>query len=872
MKTVGQHCAAANDSANCNVTVRLAPARRRIVAFTLAAGIGIAFAAPGDLDTGFGDNGLLSLTIGDYSESRANSIVQQVDGKLVLAGVTTGIVDSSDFVVVRLLADGTKDATFGVDGIATADFGESRDFTNAMIQQSDGKLVLAGGTSFEPATESSDIALARFNADGSLDATFDDDGRVTLDINLIDHASDLIQQADGKLVIAGVSKSTTTDWPGPGRAIFARFNANGSLDTTFGSGGTTLVDFGGGLVSAANSLAQQADGNLVAVGLVQGENSLDMGLMRLTANGMLDSAFDGDGMLAVDFGGNADVANAVAIQPNGAIVVAGYSQLTDGSGLFDSALLQINGDGSLDGTFGVGGRSIIDLGGHRSRLDSIAVLSDNSLAAIGTREIVYRDIVNNVAADMILARFNSDGTLDLTFGAEGVATADFSHGEIVPFTQGEAVVQQADGRLVAVGSTIYGYGDIAAARFDDDAAHSGVVGLTQTIQVVVEATATVAYTVRRTGGKTGLISVDYETVDAEAQAGSDFVAASGTLTWNDGEVDDKTIAINLIADSVADSGERFQLLLTSPTGGAVLAASTATTHIRDVDVPGRLAIPFAADPIARTEGASDITVPVSRFYGSEGEVSVSYTASGDATSGQDFDTSGTLTWADGETGLKSIVVDYLEDADIEGQESFRIELTMPTGGAWIDSSENFKVMIIVDNDEGFRLRATSVSVNENADAVQILVERSGASNTAASVDYSTANGTAIAGSDYSATSGTLTWAAGDPESIKAIEIPITDDQDDENNESFTVSLSNVTGGIGLARGRTATVTIVDNDTTGGGGGGGNGGGGNGGGGTIDLKLLALLALLSMFANVNAVRQTGSAAYRKRIRRRIAGTG
>ena len=91
------------------------------------------------------------------------------------------------------------------------------------------------------------------------------------------------------------------------------------------------------------------------------------------------------------------------------------------------------------------------------------------------------------------------------------------------------------------------------------------------------------------------------------------------------------------------------------------------------------------------------------------------------TSGQDFDTSGTLTWADGETGPKNIVVDYFEDTAIEGQESFRIALNTPTGGAAIHSSENFKVMIIVDNDEGFRLRATAASVHENVGTVQILL-------------------------------------------------------------------------------------------------------------------------------------------------------
>ena len=197
-----------------------------------------------------------------------------------------------------------------------------------MIQQSDGKLVLAGTASTAGVLDdvSSDMALARFNTDGSLDTTFGNAGLVTLDLDVFDYAFDVIQQADGKLVVAGATNSTN-ELVGTGKATFARFNANGSLDTSFGSGGSVLVDFGSELQSRADSLAQQANGMLVAVGTVRVSSldSSDMGLMRLTADGVLDPLFDGDGMIAVDFDGNRDVANAVAIQPDGAIVAAGSS-------------------------------------------------------------------------------------------------------------------------------------------------------------------------------------------------------------------------------------------------------------------------------------------------------------------------------------------------------------------------------------------------------------------------------------------------------------------------------------------------------------------------------------------------------------------
>ncbi len=316
------------------------------------------------------------------------------------------------------------------------------------------------------------------------------------------------------------------------------------------------------------------------------------------------------------------------------------------------------------------------------------------------------------------------------------------------------------------------------------------------------------------------------------------------------DVDDNAITTNLIDDSDPEGNESFRLSLSSPAGGAVLAASAATTTIGNENGPGELVIPFATDSRSGTEGQSNIRVHVFRLNGSQGKVSVSYDVEGGtATPGEDFVTSGTLTWADGETGSKFIRVDYLEDAAAEGQESFHFELIRPTGGATIRRSGGRQVMIIKDNDEGFGFRDATVSVNEGG-FLQIEVARSDASNRAASIDYSTANGTAVAGSDYSAASGTLTWAAGDA-SFKTFEMRITDDQDDENDEGFTVSLSNPTGGLALAPNSTASVTIVDNDTDG-------GGGGGGGGGTTSLELLALLGLLNLFAPRVWNRQTAGA--------------
>ena len=579
----------------------------------------------------------MRLQIGEVGAD-AFAVLQQTDGKLVLVG--TGNDDDGfghDFLAVRLNANGVPDPTFSTDGIATADLcwrgrtGHLRQFSNR-----------TGNSSWPDtptlADQGRDIALARFNADGTLDTTFGDSGWATLDLGGDNEAATgLIRQSGGDFVIAGYSNAS-----GSYRTVFARFNPDGSLDSTFGTGGTTWIDFGDGSENWANDLVEQPDGKLVAGGAVYGPDlRFDMGIVRVTANGIPDASFDGDGLLFVDFDGLGEQAQSVAIQPDGAIVAAGYTvPLFDG--YFKLALLRVNGDGSLDGTFGTGGKSVIDLG-TQAYLNSIVVQADGKLAATGSLLTPY------FYPDTILARFEANGALDTSFGNGGVAIADFGEGENGPWSIGLDLIQQADGKLLATASVPANF--VAAVRFDDDASYPGRIGLTNTSESVVEETATsVTYTVRRSGGKTGHVSVDYETLAGSAQPGSDFVAASGTLTWNDGDASDRSVTIDLIDDELGETPEDFSLVLTTPTGGARLAASEAITNIQSTDGPGQLTLNWPQALFGDNsveEGIGAITLFVGRIHGSEGEISVQFrTNGGSATAGSDFaNASGTLTWA-----------------------------------------------------------------------------------------------------------------------------------------------------------------------------------------------------------------------------------
>ena len=790
-------------------------ARRYAVAATSLLGLGIALAAPGDLDLDFNSSGLFALKvgIGGYV-GNAEEVVQQSDNKLVLAG--WGVVQNdhgADFIAIRISQTGTLDSSFGTEGVASADFDgdDDDDVALSAIAQPDGKLILAGLASVS--STAYDIGLARFDVDGSLDSTFGTDGLVTLDLGGdSEFVTSLALQSDGRVVTAAGTNSG-----GFKRCTVVRFNANGSLDTTFGVDGSAPIDFGG-VECAPSDLKRQSDGKLVLVASVGGATTRDFAVARLTAGGTLDASFDGDGLLVVDFDGNDDAVGSIAIQADDAIVAAGYS-VDSAKRSFNPALVRINGNGSLDDGFGSAGRAIVDLG-NASALYAIVAQADGTLVATGFRR---RTEEIDSPGDLILARFSSDGALDTSFGIDGVATADFGSGSESFDSRGYSLIQQSDGKLVATGSGA-DYGSFIAARFADDSKFSGRVGLSVTSQSVDEAAGKATFVVRRTGGKSGAISVHYATEPGSAQPGSDFDHDESTLTWSDGDTEDKIVVVNLIDDERSEHPEDFSLKLSAPSGGAQLAASHATTTITDGDGPGELALTTGLYEPDVSEDVGTITVYATRRYGSTGPISVRFsTASGSATASDFVPTSGELTWSDGDKTAKKIEVQIIDDSVDESVERFEVRLSSPTGGATVTTSR--LSVFIYDNDPGsgggsgtLELVTTASTVSEGGTAV-LTVVRDGAAVGAASVDFTTASGSATAGSDFTSTTGTLNWADGDA-ADKTIVIFTTNDTTDESDETFTVTLSNPSGGATLGSNSTATVTIADDDAPGGGGGGG----------------------------------------------------
>ncbi|MBI2438892.1 MAG: hypothetical protein HYV36_08805, partial [Lentisphaerae bacterium] len=347
---------------------------------------------------------------------------------------------------------------------------------------------------------------------------------------------------------------------------------------------------------------------------------------------------------------------------------------------------------------------------------------------------------------------------------------------------------------------------------------TGPPGVLQFAVASVEADeggASVTLTVTRTQGSYGPAHVDYATVAGTATEGLDYQAASGRLSWPDGDTSSKTITVPITDDSLDENNEIFTVLLKNACGASLGPLNPASVTIIDNDAtPQPGTIQFGASSYSVHENGGTVTLTVTRIGGSDGPATVAYaTHDGTALGGSDYTSqSGTLSWPDGDTSSKTITVSITDDSIDESDETFTVTLSNVTGAGL--GSPNVATVAIVDNDTSLdpgtiQLSASSYRVNEGAGTVTLTVTRTGGSSGPATVAFATADGTALGSSDYTSRSGTLSWPAGDSLS-RTITVSITDDTIDENDETFTVTLSNVTG-ASLGSPASAIVTIVDND-------------------------------------------------------------
>ena len=330
---------------------------------------------------------------------------------------------------------GALDATFGIDGRVTTDFGRN-DTALAVAVTPLGQIVAAGYT-MGPGPADVDIALARYNPDGSLDASFGTAGRVMTDLGAVEVARAVAVTRRGDTIVAG----TISRAPGANDFLLLRYSADGSLDPGFGDHGVVVIDLFD-TNDEGMDMAVMANGDIVVAGTIDWSGTsiqTDFGIARFTSDGSLDQSFGSAGKAIVDFGGR-EYAAALAVRPNGAVVVAGTTMSQSGG--YDVALARLTSDGRLDDTFGVGGRVVTDFG-RTEILGDVALMPNGSIVVVGTLPLAV------AGGDFLVARYRPNGDLDRSFGVAGRIATDFGLGQDAAF----GVQTRPDGTILVAGRT-----------------------------------------------------------------------------------------------------------------------------------------------------------------------------------------------------------------------------------------------------------------------------------------------------------------------------------------------------------------------------------------------------------------------------------
>ena len=383
-----------------------------------------------------------------------SSIVLQQDGKIVVAGESSGGGDSG-FAVVRYNPDGSLDTSFGGDGKVNTDFG-GFDYATSLGLQSDGKILVAGYTGIS-SSGGGDFALVRYNSDGTLDTSFDGDGKVTTDFGGWDRAESVTVESDGRILVAGYTGFTSS---GGGDFAVVRYDSNGTLDATFGANGKVITDVGA--EDSAHSVIVQSDNKIVVIGdtAISSSGASDFALVRYNADGSLDTTFGLAGKVTTDFGGG-DFVGGGTVQPDGKIVVVGdsYDLANTSSGDQDFVVVRYNTDGTLDTSFDSDGKIVADFGGGDGA-SSVAVQVDGKIVVTGDS----LPAGSSGGGDVIVVRYNADGTLDTTFSGDGVVKS-----AVGDESEGNGVVVQSDGRILVAGQSVSnGNADFLLMRYNAD--------------------------------------------------------------------------------------------------------------------------------------------------------------------------------------------------------------------------------------------------------------------------------------------------------------------------------------------------------------------------------------------------------------------
>lgn len=687
----------------------------------------------GTFDTSFDSDGIASTGI-TSSDDRLLKLALQSDGKILGSGYGLASGSNNDFTMVRFNTNGSLDTTFDGDGRVQTDFGLGRDDVGRKLAiQSDGKIVQVGETNTVNGSRY-DYGVVRYNTDGSLDTTFDGDGKLTAQFNANNSIStDVAVQPDNKIVVVGRSNWQTVDFGA------MRFNPNGSLDTTWGAGKINL-DLFNGIADEGRAVARQTDGKLIVVGRYLNGSNFAAAVARYNTNGTIDTTFGSGGKVTTQI--NSTYPQAVAMQTDGKIVVAGF--IFTGAN-YDFLLLRYNTNGTLDTSFDGDGIVTLNIT-VADLLYGVAIQPDGKIVAVGT--------LFSGSDQYVVLRYNTDGSPDTTFDADGRANTDITGGHDAAYS----VAIQPDGKIVAAGYSTPSTNDFSIARYNTNGSlDTSFNGVGYSVVPIGSAADVVHAVVLQPDGKIVVAG------NANGGASADDFALARFNT--NGTLDTSFDIDGKLTTSFSNSNDQAFGIVIQPDGKILMSGHAYNGHTND--------FAFAR---YNADGSPDNT------FNGNGRRFLDFSGYND--SDANITGNNMILQPDG----KAVVVSTTNNGINTDIGIARINLEDPSPGA-------------------IQFNASSFSVNETTNTATITVARSGGLGTV-TVDYATSDGTATAGSDYTATSGTLTF--NDGEFLKTFTIPILDDVQTEGNETVNLALSNPTGGAGLGAQTTATLTIIDN--------------------------------------------------------------
>jgi uncharacterized delta-60 repeat protein len=423
---------------------------------------------PGDLDVAFHNDGKTTTDFGTIND-RISAMVVQPDGKLIGAGKSykqNGNYNDFDVLLIRYHVDGQLDYSFGTGGKVVMDFDSSETVTSIALQ-GDGKIIIAG---YRVGKEI-DVMVARLHANGTLDYSFGQQGKVFTNIRKVDYAMDIALQSDGKILVAGYTRNNNFK---ESDVLVIRYHTDGTRDYSFSGDGIVTTDLKTNNMDFGRSIAVQTNGKIVVCGETKdGDKDIEVAVLRYHADGTLDYSFSGDGKLTVNVGTGPDYGDKLAIQKDGKILVAGKNQ----DSKYQMMVIRLHGDGIFDYSFNSNGKLIFAPNNAAySSLSDVKVQKDGKILLTGGLGTIGDQ-------DFSIIRLNDHGGYDNTFGEDGLVVTDFKGGANNSNDLVNCMVIQPDHKIVLAGLSYHdgtGY-DCSVARY-----HSGVSTLSTRELVINE--------------------------------------------------------------------------------------------------------------------------------------------------------------------------------------------------------------------------------------------------------------------------------------------------------------------------------------------------------------------------------------------------